>query len=149
MLIWTCYMLIWTCWGFSVTKYEAYLSCFLVETFLNSEKGWKAKGRELPWLDVHPGEAWVPIHLSIYAGSSWGGARDPPQGNLRAVGKPCAYRAWLDRNSLKLLLGRTIYFVFSNKKAVFNIGQLIPCLLNNERAVDPPRHFGLFHWEVN
>lgn len=36
-----------------------------------------------------------------------------------------------------------MYFVFSDKKEVFfNIGQLVPWLSHNERAVGTPRHFG-------
>lgn len=133
-------MLMWTCWGFSVTKYEAHRSCcFLVENLFCF---WKAKRRESPLLDVHLGEAWVPICLNIYASSSSGVAWDQSQDNLHAVGKPSASRTWLYRSSLRLLLGRTIYFVFSDKKAVFNIGHLVPQLLYNEKTVYVPRHVG-------
>lgn len=56
-----------------------------------------------------------------YAGSDSEGVWDHLQGNAYALGKPCAYRAVLDGVSLKLSLGRTIYLVFGDKKAVSNI----------------------------
>jgi len=69
-------------------------------------------------------------------------AGDPPPGSLHTGGKPPAYRAWWDRSSSKLVLGRTIYLALSNKRAVVGTGQPIPQLSYNERAADTPRRFG-------